>query len=407
MKLDPAPTGHRSAVTHDAGRRIAMLIRVGIAVLLVGVVAFIDPITNEVAELVRSTTASWLLLAIALQIGSMIAFAQLQQRVLARAGTLMPLSRSVAIALAANAVSVTIPIGGTSASAAFTYRQYVRHGAAGTMASWTMVVSGLFSTTALALLLSLGAVLNGNDTAVAAGLTSLVTVSVPVGALAVALHSPRARHQLRRLVVRTLSAVRSLTSRPRRDPVVIVSEIVAQVRTYRLCRRHVFVAGMLATLNWVLDALCLWAAMKAFDVSLPLASLSLVYSAVIAAAGLSITPAGIGTVEAAIAVAATQLGAQGGQAVAAAIAYRVIGTWIVLLIGWITLVALRNAEAPARAPSRGPRIDHAWCYAVGGGRRDRVRASRRRPRCGVCRRLGWLPFCVDRPGAAAPGSLGC
>lgn len=108
--------------------------------------------------------------------------------------------------------------------------------------------------------------------------------------------------------------------------------------------RYALAATGLAALNWALDALCLWAVLQAFDVSLPLRNLPFVYVAAVAAASLGLTPAGIGTVEAALAVALTNFGSDGAHAVPAALMYRAISTWLVLSIGWVVLTTLRRRD---------------------------------------------------------------
>jgi uncharacterized protein (TIRG00374 family) len=335
-----------------------MAIGVAVAILLGGL-ALLDRSGHgiRIVDSLTSRRALWLMLALVLQVGSMATFAHLQQRVLANAGLRLRFSSSLAIAFAGNAVSVTIPFAGTTASAAFTYRQYVQRGATGTMAGWTMAIAGVFSTTTFAVLIGVGALANGNPVAAVAGLTSIAAAVIPVVAIVIALRSARARRRLERVVVHALAIVKRAVSRPRREPAAVVGDALAQLSSYRLRRRDLLAATSLAATNWMFDALCLWAVLQAFDVSIPIRDLALVYSAAVAAASLSLTPAGIGTVEAAIAVALTGLGADGIHALPAAIVYRGISAWLVLLIGWITLAALRRGAAAlgvAREPAVAP-----------------------------------------------------
>jgi uncharacterized protein (TIRG00374 family) len=323
--------------------RLRMAIGTGVMVLLVGLAVLRHTGTgNLVVEAVSSSHLGWLAIAVALQAGSMGTFARLQQRVLANAGLRLPLSSSLAIAFAGNAVSVTVPVAGTTASAAFTYRQYVRRGASGTMAGWAMAVAGVFSTTTFALLIGVGALANGNPIAAAAGITSIALAVMPVIVIVAAVRSLSVRRRMERVAIGALTIIKRLTRRPRKDPSVVVVDAIAQLSAYRLRWREAVVSITFATLNWVFDAVCLWAVLQAFDVSMPLRNLALVYSAAVAAASLSLTPAGIGTVEASIAVALTGLGTDGVHALPAAVAYRAISTWLVLLIGWVVLAAMRR-----------------------------------------------------------------
>ena len=341
--------------------RLRMAIGVGAAVLLVGLAVLRHTGTGALLmDAVGSSHLGWLGLAVILQAGSMGTFARLQQRVLANAGLRLHLSSSLAIAFAGNAVAVTVPVAGTTASAAFTYRQYVQRGASGTMAGWAMAVAGVFSTTTFAVLVGVGALANGNPIAAAAGMTSIALAVVPVVAIVVAIRSGSVRQRIERGVIRCLTISKRLTSRPRKEPAVIVVDAFAQLSAYRLRWRDAMVTTAFATMNWLFDAVCLWCVLQAFDVSMPVRNLALVYSAAVAAASISLTPAGIGTVEASIALALTSLGTDGVHALPAAVAYRAISTWLVLLIGWVVLAAMRrraSAEVALEA------IDHAEAYA--------------------------------------------
>jgi uncharacterized protein (TIRG00374 family) len=165
---------------------------------------------------------------------------------------------------------------------------------------------------------------------------------VPVVAVIGAVRSHAVRRRMERVAIKSLTMTKRLTSRPRKEPEIIVADAIAQLSAYRLRWREALVTTAFATLNWLFDAICLWAVLQAFDVSMPLRNLALVYSAAVAAASLSLTPAGIGTVEASIAVALTSLGTDGVHALPAAVAYRAISTWLVLLIGWVVLAAMRR-----------------------------------------------------------------
>ena len=330
--------------------RLRIALGAGTVVMIAGVALLRHTGTGSlIVDAVGSSHLGWLGLAIVLQAGSMGTFARLQQRVLANAGLRLRISSSLAIAFAGNAVAVTVPVAGTTASAAFTYRQYVQRGATGTMAGWAMAVAGVFSTTTFAVLVGIGALANGNPLAAAAGITSIVLAVVPVLAVIGAVRSRAVRRRMERVAVRLLTILKRLTSRPRKEPEAIVADAIAQLSAYRLRWREAVVTTAFATLNWIFDAVCLWAVLQAFDVSMPVRNLALVYSAAVAAASLSLTPAGIGTVEASIAVALTSLGTDGVHALPAAVAYRAISTWLVLLIGWVVLAAMRRQAAPAEA----------------------------------------------------------
>lgn len=210
----------------------------------------------------------------------------------------------------------------------------------------------MFSTTTFAVLVGVAAIANGNLVAAAAGITGIAAFVIPAVLVTIALRHPSAHRNLERAAARALSISKRVVGRaPQRSSAGGRRRHDAAVR---LPAAHAIrlAATWLASLNWALDALCLWAVLQAFSVSLPLHNLPFVYVATVAAASLGLTPAGIGTVEAALAVALTNFGTDGAHAVPAALVCRAISTWLVLLIGWVVLAA----SAP-RSQRIGPRLD--------------------------------------------------
>ena len=264
---------------------------------------------------------------------------------------------------------MSIPVAGSTAGTGFTYRRYVRHGATGPMAGWAVAVSGVFSTVALGTLTGAGALADGSTLAAAAGVVTLVAAALPVVAILLALGVPTARRRLEHLAVWTLPRVTRFTGRPRLNPRETVADTARQLSAYRVHWCHGVAAISYAALNWLLDALCLWTVLQAFGVSLPFRSLSLVYAAVVASAAVGLTPAGIGTVETAIVLALAGLGRGTAHALAAAVVYRAISTWLVLSIGWVLLAVdrrqlHRDAQAGGSA-SRGLHVRTADPRLIG------------------------------------------
>ena len=76
--------------------------------------------------------------AVVAEIASMISLALLERRILILAGHRLSVGRAVSIAYASNAVAQSLPIVGSGAATAFTYRRMVSHGAEPTLACWTL-----------------------------------------------------------------------------------------------------------------------------------------------------------------------------------------------------------------------------------------------------------------------------
>ncbi len=94
--------------------------------------------------------------AVVAEIGSMISLALLERRILIFAGHRLSVGRAVAIAYASNAMAQSLPIVGSGAATAFTYRRMVSHGAEPTLAGWTLTLAGIASNIAFVVILSIG-----------------------------------------------------------------------------------------------------------------------------------------------------------------------------------------------------------------------------------------------------------
>jgi uncharacterized membrane protein YbhN (UPF0104 family) len=120
----------------------------------------------------------WILAAIAVESASMAAFAMMLRRLLASGGTSVGVRPMLATSLAANALSVSIPLAGPEVATVFTFRRFARHGADAPLAGWSLLCGGVVSSAAAALVLAGGALASGN--------VLVAGIAVPDGVLAVA-----------------------------------------------------------------------------------------------------------------------------------------------------------------------------------------------------------------------------
>ena len=97
----------------------------------------------------------WVLVAVALEAGSLVLFARLQRTLLRWGGVGVGMSPMVQLSLAANAMSVTLP-GGAALSAAWSWEQLRRRGANRVLAGWVVLVAGALSSFALFVILATG-----------------------------------------------------------------------------------------------------------------------------------------------------------------------------------------------------------------------------------------------------------
>jgi len=156
--------------------------------------------------------------------------------------------------------------------------------------------------------------------------------------------------RVRVAVARRLNAIVAVLRRwarrePSRSADVSIDAAIERFASQRLDRRATASAIALAGLNWTTDAACFVACIAAVGAPVPWAQLAVVYATGIGAATLSPTPAGIGIVEATMAVALINAGLPVALAVPAAIAYRAVSCWLALAIGWVVYALARKSEA--------------------------------------------------------------
>src|SRR3974377_925572 len=109
--------------------------------------------------------------------------------------------RSVmAITYAANALSISVPFAGAELAMIFSYRQFRRHGVDAATTGWMLAVSAILSTSALALLLVIGAVAGNASLASAAGFLGAFIFIVPAVTVLLALRYENVRRLLHRVI---------------------------------------------------------------------------------------------------------------------------------------------------------------------------------------------------------------
>ncbi len=275
-----------------------------------------------------------LALAVGLEFGSMNSFARVQRIALAAGGVRISLSQALRITYASNAVSVTVPVAGSAAATANTASEYRHQGADPGLIAWTLLVTGIVSTVAFALITAAGAVFSGNGWAAIAGVAATLFGTVPLIAILVAVRSAESRET----VVRLLASALRLSFRVLRKPTAptqTAKRLLDDLASFHLGRFAAAKVAFFSTTNWLLDAACLGAAVAAFGEPVPWRSMFAIYAAGIGAAAIGFTPAGIGIVEAALASALATGGVSSSRALPAALAYRAVSCWLVLGVGWV------------------------------------------------------------------------
>jgi putative heme transporter len=283
----------------------------------------------------RQANLGWVVAGFSAQCVSMAAFALLQRGLLRAAGTRLTFGLLLAIAYTSNAVTLAIPVAGSGLAAAYTQRQFRARGAEMAKASLALLIAGVVSTVAFAVIVAVGALLSGNPVAAVAGLLTSLCCAVAVGALVIVLRSPRGRARLRPPVALLIRRTQRLVHRPASDAATTAADILQRLGSFGLGPSAIAAAFGYALVNWAADVLCLAAAIAAIGVPVPWTKLLLVWSTGAAAASFSPTPYGLGIVDIALIAALTRTGLASPDAVGAVLLYRIITFKILVTFGWI------------------------------------------------------------------------
>ena len=286
-------------------------------------------------EALRDLKWDWVLVALALEFASMASVARLQRRMLRAGGTRLPIASALGITYAGNAISVSLPLAGPEVGTLFAYRQFQRRGATQVTAAWVVLVSGVVSSLAFTAVVIGAALASTNPAAATAGLVGGLTsiVALVIGIVAVRVSSVFC--WLDRLAVRLLALVQRLLHKPAGDARELVTRARDEVSSLRLSWGAWTKVATFALVNWLADAGCLAAAVKAAGLPLHGRSIVLIWSAAAAATTLNLTPGGLGVVEAALIAGLVATDLPTASATTAVLAYRLISFWLVLAIGWI------------------------------------------------------------------------
>jgi uncharacterized membrane protein YbhN (UPF0104 family) len=343
----PAVAGHRPR------RRWQILAAVAAAAAIAfGVYAGRHTLAESLTSL-TSLDWTWFLAALACEALSLTAFGLSRRRLLRADGQRVRLGSVLAIDVASNALSISVPFAGAQLALVFSYRQYRRRGLGQAVTGWALAVSAIMSVSALALVLIGGSLLGGASLTTALGFAGAAVLLVPGVAILLALRSPRMRHLFSVAVARLTAWARRLLRRPQPDGVAadMFEEFLERVASIRMPPARYAEVFALAVLNWVGDCACLACSIHAAGQPVPWHGLLLAYAAGAAVGSTGLTPGGFGLVEATLTAALVGVGMTSGGALTAVLVYRLCNFWMILIGGWITMVVLtRFRSRTARSP---------------------------------------------------------
>jgi putative heme transporter len=355
----PAPAGHGRPAGGPVDTRVrrrrwarAVLVLLAIGVIVTIVILDRHALGQSLSAL-GSLDPRWFLLAIFCELISLVAFGLSRRRLLRAGGDQARFSSVMAITYAGNALSMSIPFAGAQLAVVFSYQQFRRRGLDPAVTGWALGVSAIASSSALAIVLVVGAFAGGAPVATAAGFLGAAVFALPAITVILAVRYPKARVLANRVIGWAVGLVRRIFRKPGLDPAVL-DEFLEQLAGIRLRWYQYGEVFALAVVNWLADCACLACAIRATGEPVPWAGLLLAYGAGAVAGSTGVTPGGFLIVEAALTAALAATGMAPGHALAAVLAYRLVNFWMILLGGGVTLIFLRLRGGRARLF---PRID--------------------------------------------------
>jgi uncharacterized membrane protein YbhN (UPF0104 family) len=325
----------------------------GVAIIAVAVMA--GAAAAERSRLAGSLTVlarlhwTWLPVGILLEALSMAAFAAMFRRLLS-AGRMRPARTSMlATIYAANAMSVSLPLAGPGLAAAYLFRRFTRLGAGALLAGWALLAGGVISSATWALLLVSGGLASGHTVALAITVPFVAFAIIVTAMIVAAARRPRLRAALEQYLTQALKRGSRMLRWPATDPKLALRAWAERFGALRVPPSSWALATGDALVNWLADAGVLAVSILAVGAAVPWRDLLLVYVAGIGAQSLSLTPGGLAITEGAISVALVASGLRVGQAVAAAVLYRLISFWLIAAVGWLMLLVLRSRRPAAEA----------------------------------------------------------
>jgi pimeloyl-ACP methyl ester carboxylesterase/uncharacterized membrane protein YbhN (UPF0104 family) len=298
----------------------------------------------------------WVPAGILLEALSMAAFAAMFRRLLSGGGVRTTRISTLTTIYAANAMSVSVPLAGPGLAAAYLFRRFNRLGAGVLLAGWALLAGGVLSAAAWMLLLVGGGLASGRTLALAITVPCVALALIAAVLLALATRRPRLRAALEEYLTRALRRLSHLLGWPATDPRLAIRAWTERFGALRLRPSTWALAAGDAVVNWLADAAVLTVSIAAVGAAVPWRDVLLVYLAGIGAQSLSLTPGGLAITEGAISVALVASGLRVGQAVAAAVLYRLISFWLIAAVGWLIMLVVR-ARGPAAEAAPEPELE--------------------------------------------------
>jgi uncharacterized protein (TIRG00374 family) len=294
--------------------------------------------TRKALDLLGQVDARWLAAGVVLEIGAIVAYAQLTRSLLPRSSR-VSLATTARITLATLGISHVVP-GGTVAGTTLGYRLLASEGVVGADAGFALATQGIGSALVLNAMLWLGLVV----TIPLRGFHPLYGAAAILGALLLAAFAAavllltKGEDRVARAVCRVAAHLPFVEADAVGDLLHRVSD---RLQTLLDDRRLLARAAGWAALNWVLDAASLWVFLAAFGHRLGPDGLLVAYGLAYVVAAIPVTPGGLGVVEAVLTTMLVAFGTPRGIAVLGVVSYRLVNFWLPIPLGALAYVSLK------------------------------------------------------------------
>jgi hypothetical protein len=306
-------------------------------VILIAVIEYVVlpklALARESLHRFEQLNASWVILTVALEAGSLVSYSLFSRALLGRHH--VPFFWILRSDVTGYGVSHVVP-GGAATATALRFRLLVAGGAHPTDVTATVTAEAIGSPLALVLLAwltSIPAVFLREATT-----AYLVMFLVGLAALACGLLAARERSSLEQFAARLLRATLEHLPHRIRPWIATVTQRLRDVVADPEVRKAFLIW---ATLNWLLDAAVLWAFLAAYGEPIHPIPLLLAYCAANLAAVLPLTPGGIGVVEGIAISALIGYGVDSQAALLAVLSWRLLQFWAPVPLAGLFYVSLR------------------------------------------------------------------
>lgn len=293
--------------------------------------------TRNSWHLLLNASPAWLAVALGAEALCLMSYAALTQQLLPTPGR-PTFGRVLRVDLATTAVSHLVP-GGSAAGLGLGYQLLTDAGVPGVDAAAAKATQAVGSAAILNVILWAALVssiaLHGVSAVYGTvALAGLVLLSVAAGLL---IGMRTRRDQISAWLGRTLGRLPFLEAERVR---VAVCDAAAYLDNFTADRPLLARASLLAAANWLLDALALWACVRAFGHTLGPDGALVPYGIANVLAALPITPAGLGVVEAFLIPALVGFSVPRGVAILGVLAWRALSFVLPIPVGLAAYVSL-------------------------------------------------------------------